>query len=352
MFCAVYGFAPASERRISPRMMKTRKESKKGVEWIAGCMLSPTEVPGHDGILFRPHVLMWAMSDGRMLGATLLDPAVSSSEQIVDHFYDVTENPEIGQPHIPSRIRVNSQDLVKTLSDALDESIEVVCGPTPELDAFIEGMAGHLNEMSMGPSDMSYLDGDVTPAVVGSFFEAAAKLYKAAPWKHFPDDEDVLMIDIPAYNVSDAVVSVIGQLDESLGFIVFPDVDAFEMFQEAASYMGEGEEPQLPPHMAVDFDKSENFGADVRQEIADHKWVVANEAAYPNVLCVDENLSLRERTPQDFAFAECLCLAIADLVKNVSNIEEMFMEGDAFQHAAIVHVAGKKVEVKMRAGDL
>src|SRR5688572_31752423 len=80
----------------------------------------------------------------------------------------------------------------------------------------------------------SFLAGDVPPDVVGDFFDAAAALYRAAPWRIVTEDQ-VVRVDITRLGIDGRCLSVIGSAGESLGLLLFPSLDDFDDFIDRKS---------------------------------------------------------------------------------------------------------------------
>ena len=77
-----------------------------------------------------------------------------------------------------------------------------------------------------------FAGGHVSPAAVEKLFTAAFSLFAIKPWR-VADDTQVLRMDIPALGVDGACLSIIGQLDESRGVLIFTSLDDFEQFLKA-----------------------------------------------------------------------------------------------------------------------
>jgi hypothetical protein len=79
--------------------------------------------------------------------------------------------------------------------------------------------------------------GDIGANAIKSFFRAAANLFRAKPWEVVPSDQGVFSVTIEKLDLRDAALSVIGQMGQSLGFILFSGIDDFEAYLDAANAM-------------------------------------------------------------------------------------------------------------------
>jgi hypothetical protein len=142
-------------------------------------------------------------------------------------------------------------------------------------------------------------------------FESARYLYTIAPWKNVLDGQ-VLRLDIPKLDVRGACVSVIGNLGENLGFIVFPDFNGFRACAAPAS-RGRGRR-QLDlgtSFLSLTFEPKRVLARSMLQEIELHGWPVANSKAYPLVMHRDRTASPRPLTARDVEIAAACAAGLA-----------------------------------------
>ena len=76
--------------------------------------------------------------------------------------------------------------------------------------------------------------GRFSTAVVEKLFTASRYLFAVKPWT-FVKAHQVLRMDIPTLGIDGACLSIIGQLRESRGVLIFPSLDGFERFLAAAN---------------------------------------------------------------------------------------------------------------------
>ena len=176
--------------------MTTKAE---GVEWIGGMVLMLAYVTG-EGEPYRPEALFWMGADGAILGSTLARPGelfLLASESL----QSTIDQPVCGAPHRPTRVRVASDELADALRTG-HPWLDVVCAPTPELDEMLALMIEKMGEDSA--TELSYLSPDIEPGAMSSFFEAAAELFRAKPWRLVPDDQSLFSVTIEQLGVHDS----------------------------------------------------------------------------------------------------------------------------------------------------
>ena len=135
------------------------KKRRVAVEWFGGLASMPAYVAG-DGEPYRPEVLLWMLADGPVVGFTTAKPGQMLAGAAA-HLRDTMRKPMYGRPHTPDLIRVASPALAETLRDELPTTFEVVCAPTPEIDAVMASMRERMGEDPH--AERSYLSAKSAP---------------------------------------------------------------------------------------------------------------------------------------------------------------------------------------------
>lgn len=295
-----------------------------------------------EGEPYRPEMILWVSTVGAILGHAVGRPgeAVAMAAQSLR---DTVAHPMVGRPHAPQRVRVASTELAAALRGAI-AGLDVVCAPTPEIDAVFGSMREAMTMRDDAEIEQTYLTPDIGPEAVGAFFRAAAGLFRAAPWTIVPGDEDLFSVTIESLNVRDAVVSVIGQMGQSHGFVVFSSFEDFEAYLDAADAMEHGEAPtMMPRHFALNFGRGADLGAGLRKEIATRGWEVAGPSAYPRLVAIDGDLVARPGSAREMTIAEAISLALTRLLREEKALRAAWTGGAPVQRA---------VSVQTHAGDL
>ncbi|MEJ2726385.1 MAG: hypothetical protein P8175_17440 [Deltaproteobacteria bacterium] len=296
----------SKKRRKKSTKRASRNRLKVPVrEWVGGRLISPFYIA--EDVPYRPEIILWLeLPENFVVFSRALDPA-EPHYSLGKSLLEAMNAPMIGPARKPARIRVCDAQLAAELGDAAG-SIEVVVGPTPELDKLLRFLA----ESMPGQKKPSYFeDGRVSPEAVGKLFRSAGMLYKIAPWKAVSDTE-VFRLDIPDFEVKGACLSIIGSLGESLGFVIFPSLEGFERFVSIG-------EKGLPPEGPVDlgtstlslnFEKGADVPASMRREVAENGWPVADAKAYPWVQLRDRDGVPRPITERDVRIAAACALSL------------------------------------------
>jgi hypothetical protein len=330
--------------RRQTRSGRSGRSGATAIEWVGGTLTLPAYVTG-EGEPYRPEALFWMTADGAVLGSTAVRPGellplASASLQ------SAIEQPIVGRPHAPTQVRVASAELADTLRAGYPE-IEVVCAPTPELDELFALLRDTLGDE--GATGQSYLSSGIEPEAMASLFKAAAALFRARPWKVVPDDQSLFSVTIEPLGVRDAALSVIGQMGESFGFILFSGLDDFEAFLDAAEVIALGDEPELPPHFAFSYERRADLAPELRKEIVDHHWEVAAPNAYPWLVAIDGDLVGRPPTVRELAMAEAVALALTRMLDEKKSLRAAWDGGEPVSRTFPIATHQGMIEVTLRA---
>jgi hypothetical protein len=322
----------------------TANSKQTGVEWVGGLASMPAYVTG-EGEPYRPEALFWMGAEGAVLGHTLGKPGELLAVA-ADSLRATIERPIFGKPHAPARVRVASPELAEALR-AGHPGLDIVCAPTPEIDVVLAGIREKMGEEA--GSGQSYLGSGIGPDAIGALFRAAAGLFRAKPWEIVPSDESLLSVTIEKFGVRDAALSVIGQLGESLGLILFSGLEDFEVFLDGAIAVERGEEPTMPSHFALSFERGADLDAALRKEITQHRWEVAGADAYPWLVVVDEDIVARPPTAEEVAIAEAIALALTRLfAEEEEALLAAWNGGEAVERTLAVATHAGSVDVSFR----
>lgn len=294
-------------RTVGNGVTRFGKRIPPTVEWIGGRIESPFVVTDRPEP-YRLDLVLWLELPVDLVVGQKLVPPEAPEGAVGEVLRETLRSPLVGPPRRPGRYRVADAALAAEVRAVVGEAAHVVVAPTPELAALVDLMARTIPGLE---GDDTYLD-NVEPEAVNRLFEAARILYRVAPWRTASDDQ-VLRLDIPALGVHGACVSIIGQLGESLGLIVFPSLAGYETFLAAA-------ERQLPSRKRVDlgtgwlalnFEAGADLPDSMRREVTSHGWPVAAPDAYPRPMRVDHDSVLMPVTPRDLRILTACALSLA-----------------------------------------
>lgn len=321
-------------------------KKKHAIEWVGGLAAMPAYVTG-EGEPYRPEFLLWMNAEGAVVGTAMAKPGELLATA-GEHLRSTIERPMFGRAQTPARVRVASPELADVLRASLP-ALDVVCAPTPEIDAAISSMREMMDESAK--TEQSYLAPDIGEEAVASFFRAAASLFRAKPWEIVPNDQSLFSVTIESLDVREAVMTVIGQMGQSHGLVFFRGIEDFEAYLDAADAVEHGAkpEPRIPPHFALNFERGADLAASLRKEVAKHRWELAAPNAYPWVVAVDEDLVARPATAKELAIVEAIALALPKVLAEPDALAAAWSGGESITRTVSVPTHGGAIDVTLRA---
>jgi hypothetical protein len=281
-------------------------------EWVGGRASLPMYVGGDEPR--RPDMVLWVAGQ-TPISVTTTEPG-ASEEELCDTLLDLLEQPSVPGAR-PSRLRVGSATLAALLREALGEEVPVTSGPTPEIDAAVQAFVAALPDLAtlapeaeiQGPSYFGH--GGVPLADVAGFFEAAGRLFRAAPWEVVLLDAEVLRLDIPALGMEGRVVSIMGQAGVTRGALLHTSYEAFQRFLARASARHEREAVTGSSIFAIDFTREHEMPETMVREAAEHGLPLPAPGLYPAILDIDADGVPRPLTRAEVQRARAVAEALA-----------------------------------------
>ena len=254
-----------TDRSKRPRAPISRGGTKARSEWVGGLLEPPFFIMDRDEP-YRPLMALWVeLPEGLIVGHASVPPEERFGA-LGKALLEAMEEPLVGPPRRPSRIRVCEETLAAEVRRAVGAGVPVDVAPTPELDELLKHM---METMPEGDLEGSYLmEGRISPDLVADLFSGARRLYQAKPWERLYDSQPLKM-DIPHLGVEGACVTIIGMLGESLGILMFPDIESYERFSRAADDQFGGREPMDlgTEWLALTFERGAELSAIMRREV-------------------------------------------------------------------------------------
>ncbi len=306
--------APAQLSLVQDDRKTSSANSAKGHkrEWVGGLIDAPGFVTGEPGIApYRPRLYVWLNDIEQIIRLTMIgpdDPEVDPAKEL----RMAMDEPVTGPAGTPSHVRVSDASQARRLKAAFP-SITVTRAATPELSDLQAVMH---KEMAPAKDTMTYSSTGASTEAIGEFFEAAASLYRSKPWNIIPHDQSLISISIDELGVKQAPLSVIGQMGESFGIVLFDKLATHERYTLLGDALQRGVEPDYPPHTFLAYDPAKDVEAHVRKDISRHGWKVVNSKAYPILMAPAEGRHMRPITPHDLTLFTALAQALSDALTN------------------------------------
>jgi len=280
-------------------------------EWVGGRLAAPFEVESPRP--HRPDIVFWMLLPEDLI----LHHTVVDSETPVDFAATLREAMARleGSSPPPKRVRVANEAWAAEIRAAFGPALEVIVAPTPELDAVLAEMA---RSMPRPDDHRSYLcNGRIDTSTIAALFRAASDLWERAPWEE-ADDDEVLRVDIPRLGIRGACLSIIGALDQSYGFLLFPSRDAYERFADLEF----SPDTEGPPdtidfgfdHLCFEFVRKARLSRTMQRGIARHRWKVVSPRAHPTVERRSRHAEILPLREADLRIATACAAALSELI--------------------------------------
>jgi hypothetical protein len=312
------------------------REHPQKHEWIGSRYTFPLEVQDGKDVV-RPGVFLWMeMPDRVLVGSKAFNPRTPAS--LAEALDEAMLRPNEGPPRRPFRIRVPEEAMAGELRRAF-RGIPIVVAPVPELDEIFDA----LSDAAKREANPSYLGGGATPAVVSEFFDAAIPLFRAAPWRQI-NEQQLVRVDIPAFDINNACLSVIGGAGETFGLLLFRSIDDFHSFamRLTPDVDDAGDDAVV---RSVSFDHKKDLPPSLTREIREHGWPVAGSKAYPTLICLDAAMNPIEATEVDFRIVTAVTRAFLSLYEKHPAV----FDTDQTETVCEVFDAGDDVTVTLTA---
>lgn len=196
-----------------------------------------------------------------------------------------------------------------------------------------------------GSRPPSFAGPDVDVDAMAALFRASASLYRVQPWELVPDDTEPLSVHCEALGLRSAVISIIGQMGESYGFVAFSDIAEFDAYLDAADHILEVAAATLPRHLALNFDPRDNFDDEFIDAIERNGWEVAGPEAYPWIFVVGDKFSVRTATAAEVTRVEAIALALAKVLANKKAVRAAVEGGQPLSRTVTVNTHAGPFEV-------
>jgi len=307
-------------RKTRPRSSRKKPGLRVADEWIGGRASMPAYVMEEGG--FRPEIVLWLdATNDRIVGSELGKPG-QPLDVVVNVLLAAMKKPMAGPPREPSSIRVADPALAERLREKLSSDIKIRVAPTFEFDRIIDLMSASFRR---DDEEVSYLEnGNVSAQTMGRFFKAAARLWRVAPWR-VVDDSQLLQLDCPELEARKKCISIIGNLGESYGVLVFDSVRDYQVMAERGEALMAGDSPRDlgTGIFSINFDRGSDIPKAMRREVAKFGWEVPDASAYPRVQWADPDKLLRPLVDRDLVFATACTEAVAEFfAKHSTDIKE------------------------------
>jgi tetratricopeptide (TPR) repeat protein len=266
-------------------------------------------------------IFVTSRSNGLILGYQVSTERPSAA-QLWDTLVQAMQRPTAGVPHRPTELQVRAEEPWESLKPHLAE-IGIALGVTDDLDeigAVLNGLTEHMGgQPRPGLLDMP----GITPAQVGSFFEAAAFFFQHAPWKKV-GDETAIKVECDKYESGPWYAVLMGQSGLTMGVALYEDIQTLK--QLWVSDGTDEEHGRQGVVTSVTFDEEWTIPAADLEAAKKYGWPLARADAYPEIFHKERGLSVRPPLAWQLDLMEGCLRAIPEFVTRYRHQEMVQVE--------------------------
>ncbi|HZU36634.1 MAG TPA: hypothetical protein VFA18_12025, partial [Gemmataceae bacterium] len=287
----------------------TKHLSQAPAVWQADRRQMPHWV-GKGGQPVRPWIILVIDRNHDLVLAHTIAEERPSAKHVWDTLVQAMQHPLVGTSHRPTELQVKPDEDWESLRPHLEEiGIRLTMAEQlPEMEVVFDGLCEHV----CGKRRPGLLDvPGVTPALVSSFYDAAASFFQQAPWKKV-GYESALRVECDKFQSGPWYAVLMGQSGLATGVALYEDLRALQRAlagnqadeenarQAVATSVTFGEEWETP---VADVDAAKKYG-----------WKVARPDAYPEIFHKERGMSLRPPLAWELELTEGCLRAIPDFV--------------------------------------
>jgi hypothetical protein len=197
------------------------------------------------------------------------------------------------RPGAPMRIRLGDPALADEIRDVVGTAVDIAVAPAPEVEslrAFVTSIVREAAAMGADPDESAR-----RRASHGELFDAAASLWRAAPWQMF-DELETLRVDIPDLGIDNGCLIAVAP-GGSPQLVLFPSFAVYATFLERVIDAGDDDDPDLAVQMTML--NYQNGRPELRRTAADAGWPLGAPGKYPVVTVVEADGSSPLATRRD-----------------------------------------------------
>ena len=288
-------------------------------EWIAAVVSAPGGAA----------VLAWYEPETDFIvDITLTD---ATFENAPAGFVRATQEPRVGEPRRPERVRVADETLAAVLRQV--RGLEVVVGDISDAREMLASLGSYVATLELGP--------EIDAQVWARLFTAAATLYRAQPWETIPSDEWIA-VDAERLGITGGALTVVGHHGTSYGFMLYRSADDAAACLDATERRERGEDAKFRGTFYMfSYDRRSELDPDDLAEISERRWEVAGPAAYPALTVVDDARG-RHPTADEIEGITAVIEALTALIADEPDLADAW-SGDPVEWEG--EVAGSRVRL-------
>jgi hypothetical protein len=241
------------------------------------------------GKRLRPWIVLVTSRSDDLILAHDISEAQAPADRVWEVLAKAMKRPAAGEPHRPTVLQSRPHELWDELKPRLDD-LGITLERTEELD--------HLDAAFRDMARQN--DGDTIPSIlempgmknehVASFYRAASKFYRRAPWRKL-GDEAAIKVECGHFQSGPWYAVVMGQAGVTFGLTLYDDLRTLERMWEGNLSDDQGARATVA--LTVLFDGETGIPLADLDACRKFGWEVAGPAAYPWIFRKEPGMSVR-----------------------------------------------------------
>lgn len=282
----------------------------------------------------RPWIVLVTSRSNDLVLTHEMTEETPSAAQLWDVLVQAMQHPAAGTSHRPTELQVRPDESWEALRPHLHEigAGLAVGEELDQMEVVFQGMCEHVcGKPKPGLLDMP----GVTPAQVGSFYEAAAFFFHKAPWKKV-GYEAAIKVECDKFQSGPWYAVLMGQSGLTMGLALYEDLKALR--QIWASERDDDDNARQGVATTVTFGEEWDIPVTDLEAAKTHGWPVARADAYPEVFHKERGLSSRPPLAWELELMEGCLRAVPEFVARRK-------QDDPAKEEIIVHVASGELKL-------
>ncbi|EMI17678.1 hypothetical protein RMSM_05404 [Rhodopirellula maiorica SM1] len=276
----------ALARQLDPRSGDTRSGTdvvdvselpQSDQQWWVGLFQPPLWIADR-ATPYRAYLQLILDSNSGCVVGTDSSVELPSAERQWQVLVETMANPMVGQPRRPESVILDPRMSAEPLTRYSD-SLKVITGDQQVAAGFDELISNFLLSSGEGEVPLAKTEG-VTNELMERYYDAAARFYKAAPWKMVGGD-NLIRLEYLESGEPSWGITVMGQLGQVLGLSLIENVKQARKFLQ--------QECPMEKLVAISIQFGEAFDMVPIDfwHLEQNHWSVADAEAYPLVIKMD-----------------------------------------------------------------
>jgi hypothetical protein len=259
-------------------------------------------------------------NDRELVLSTEIDAEASCDEMLLAGVWKAIHSPAVDEPRRPKTVFVSSEEQRSILAPRL-ESLGIDCVATTDMDrirSLIDDLTSHLGGNSSRKSLLK--SPGVTPTLLGHFFDAADRFYRARPWRSIEGDS-ILRIACDHFKSGPWYAVVMGQSGIEQGLALYEDLELLRLL--VSGELSDKEHACRTSAISVTYGEAFDLAPEDVAAAKQHKWAVSGPDAYPCVMRINPGLALRTPLKWELELLEGSLRAIPDFLQRGATSEKL-----------------------------